>query len=63
MTGLAGSFQARRRIIEQRGKLLIVEIVGPNVAGGDGIDPAMELHVAFAQLKRDRGMGAKMIEL
>ena len=44
---LAGGFQARRGLVQQRRELFAVEIVDPDVAGRNRIDPSMEIDFSF----------------
>jgi len=59
MAGLTSGFQARRNIIQKGGKLLTLEVVNPDIAGRDGIDPSVKIHMAFTQLKGNRGMSER----
>ena len=63
MPGLGGRFQPRWRLLQEGSELLASEIVDPDVAGGNGIDPTMEVNLSLSKLQRDRGVSSQVIEL
>ena len=63
MTGLADGFQGRGVIVQQRDELLAVQVVYPNIAGRNGVDPTIEVDVPLAELEGNGGVCAQMIQL
>src|SRR5687768_3649022 len=60
---LRSGFYARRRFFQKRGELLALEIVDPDVAGRNRVDPAMEIYGSLAELQGDGGMRTEMVQL
>src|SRR5688572_16205144 len=58
---LPGGFQARGRLVDERRKLLALEVVDPKVTGQNGVHPTVEIDLFSTELQGDRGMRSEMI--